>query len=205
MWSSNGLPERSEGKGVMKLNHVGNKIMNLFQMRDYLENILKWVKIFLQFFCKNLFYFISTRLHYSWEYLSSNKSNRLISDLVLQFGFITIFVAAFPLAPFFALANNIFEIRIDSDKFVCEVRRPIADRAQDIGIWFNILDTVAKIAVISNVSVPVNSWMAPRLVEGDRGAGTRENRVGRWTGSGRRRSGMRESREDGRREKNERH
>ena len=72
--------------------------------------------------------------------------------LVLQFGFITIFVAAFPLAPFFALANNIFEIRIDSDKFVCEVRRPIADRAQDIGIWFNILDSVAKIAVISNVS-----------------------------------------------------
>jgi len=71
---------------------------------------------------------------------------------VLQFGFITIFVAAFPLAPFFALANNIFEIRIDSDKFVCEVRRPIADRAQDIGIWFDILDSVAKIAVISNVS-----------------------------------------------------
>lgn len=70
---------------------------------------------------------------------------------VLQFGFITIFVAAFPLAPFFALANNIFEIRIDSDKFVCEVRRPIADRAQDIGIWFDILDSVAKIAVISNV------------------------------------------------------
>lgn len=35
---------------------------------------------------------------------------------------------------------------------MCEVRRPIADRAQDIGIWFNILDTVAKIAVISNVS-----------------------------------------------------
>ena len=71
---------------------------------------------------------------------------------VLQFGFITIFVAAFPLAPFFALANNIFEIRIDSDKFVGEVRRPIADRAQDIGIWFDILDSVAKIAVISNVS-----------------------------------------------------
>lgn len=71
---------------------------------------------------------------------------------VLQFGFITIFVAAFPLAPFFALANNIFEIRIDSDKFVGEVRRPIADRAQDLGIWFDILDSVAKIAVISNVS-----------------------------------------------------
>ena len=78
--------------------------------------------------------------------------SNIVFSTVLQFGFITIFVAAFPLAPFFALANNVFEIRIDSDKFVCEVRRPIADRAQDIGIWFDILDSVAKIAVISNVS-----------------------------------------------------
>ena len=72
-------------------------------------------------------------------------------SLVIQFGFITIFVAAFPLAPFFALANNIFEIRIDSNKLLCETRRPIADRAQDLGIWYDILDAVAKIAVISNV------------------------------------------------------
>ena len=42
-------------------------------------------------------------------------------------------------------------------------------------------------------------------VEGHRGAGTRENRGGRWAGSGRRWSGMRESCEGGRREKNERH
>ena len=47
--------------------------------------------------------------------------------------------------------------------------------------------------------------LVPRVVEGDRGAGTRENRGGRWAGSGRRRSGMRESCEGGRREKNERH
>ena len=36
-------------------------------------------------------------------------------------------------------------------------------------------------------------------VEGDKGAGTRENRGGRWAGSERRRSGMRESCEGGRR------
>ena len=72
---------------------------------------------------------------------------------MIQFGFITIFVAAFPLAPFFALANNVFEIRIDSNKLICETRRPIADRAQDLGVWFTILEAVAKIAVISNVSL----------------------------------------------------
>ena len=89
----------------------------------------------------------------------SFRSNRELKQplylffAVIQFGFITIFVAAFPLAPFFALANNIFEIRIDSDKIVCDLRRPVAHRAQDIGIWFGILSAVAKIAVISNVSI----------------------------------------------------
>ena len=70
---------------------------------------------------------------------------------VLQFGFITIFVAAFPLAPLFALLNNWVEIRLDAHKFVCETRRPVAERAQDIGVWFKILDALAQLAVISNV------------------------------------------------------
>ena len=71
---------------------------------------------------------------------------------VLQFGFITIFVAAFPLAPLFALLNNWIEIRLDAQKFVCETRRPVAERSQDIGVWFTILDALAQLAVISNVS-----------------------------------------------------
>ena len=71
---------------------------------------------------------------------------------MLQFGFITIFVAAFPLAPLFALLNNWLEIRLDAHKFVCETRRPVAERSQDIGVWFTILDALAQMAVISNVS-----------------------------------------------------
>ena len=71
---------------------------------------------------------------------------------VLQFGFITIFVAAFPLAPLFALLNNWIEIRLDARKLICEVRRPVAERAQDIGVWYDILDAIVQIAVITNVS-----------------------------------------------------
>ena len=52
---------------------------------------------------------------------------------VIQYGFATIFVAAFPLAPFFALLNNWVEIRLDAHKFVAVFRRPVAERAQDIG------------------------------------------------------------------------
>ena len=70
---------------------------------------------------------------------------------VLQFGFITIFVAAFPLAPFFALLNNWVEIRLDAQKFICETRRAVAERAENIGIWCKILDMLAQFAVITNV------------------------------------------------------
>jgi anoctamin-7 len=53
----------------------------------------------------------------------------------------------------FALLNNWVEIRLDAQKFVCETRRPVADRAQDIGVWFTILDSMAQLAVISNVII----------------------------------------------------
>ena len=57
----------------------------------------------------------------------------LLFSPVLQFGFLTIFCAAFPLAPLFALMNNIMEIRVDANKFTTQLRRPIAERAATIG------------------------------------------------------------------------
>ena len=54
-------------------------------------------------------------------------------ELVIQYGFITIFVAALPLAPLFALINNCIEIRLDAHKFVVSRRRPVAKRVGDIG------------------------------------------------------------------------
>ncbi|KAF7700140.1 hypothetical protein HF521_003098 [Silurus meridionalis] len=85
-------------------------------------------------------------------------------EMVLQFGFITIFVAACPLAPLFALVNNWVEIRLDAQKFVCEYRRPVAQRAQDIGIWFTILEVITYLAVISNAFlIAFTSDFLPRL------------------------------------------
>lgn len=60
-------------------------------------------------------------------------SNCRVFSTVIQFGMVTLFVASFPLAPLFALLNNIIEIRLDAKKFVMELRRPIAAKAKDIG------------------------------------------------------------------------
>ncbi|NXE84125.1 ANO7 protein, partial [Cochlearius cochlearius] len=85
-------------------------------------------------------------------------------EMVLQFGFITIFVAACPLAPLFALLNNWVEIRLDARKFVCDYRRPVAERAQGIGIWFSILEAITHLAVISNAFlIAFTSDFLPRV------------------------------------------
>ena len=84
--------------------------------------------------------------------ITTTSASTLVVFSVLQFGFITIFVAAFPLAPLFALLNNWVEIRLDAQKFVCETRRAVAERAENIGIWFKIMEMLAQLAVISNVN-----------------------------------------------------
>lgn len=54
-------------------------------------------------------------------------------SLVLQFGFLTLFVAAFPMGPIFCFINNIIEIRADANKFVTTLKRPTPQIAANIG------------------------------------------------------------------------
>ncbi|XP_017877213.1 anoctamin-1 isoform X2 [Ceratina calcarata] len=86
-------------------------------------------------------------------------------EMVLQYGFVTIFVAAFPLAPFFALLNNVFEMRLDAKKLLKMYRRPVGQRVIDIGIWYRILDSISKFSVITNAFIiAFTSNFIPRLV-----------------------------------------
>ncbi|KAH0560411.1 anoctamin-5-like [Cotesia glomerata] len=86
-------------------------------------------------------------------------------EMVIQFGFITLFVVAFPLAPLFALANNVLEMRLDATKFLRHYRRPVPRRARDIGIWKQILDALARISVTTNAFIiAFSSNFIPRLV-----------------------------------------
>uniref|UniRef100_W5MHZ7 Anoctamin n=1 Tax=Lepisosteus oculatus TaxID=7918 RepID=W5MHZ7_LEPOC len=86
-------------------------------------------------------------------------------NAVIQFGFITLFVASFPLAPLLALVNNIIEIRVDAWKFTTQFRRPVAAKAHSIGAWQEILNGIAIVSVVTNAFiVSFTSDMIPRLV-----------------------------------------
>ncbi|XP_041933898.1 anoctamin-6 [Alosa sapidissima] len=86
-------------------------------------------------------------------------------EMVIQFGFVTLFVASFPLAPLLALVNNLLEIRVDAWKMTTQFRRIVPEKAQDIGAWQPILQGVAILAVATNAAIiAFTSDMIPRLV-----------------------------------------
>uniref|UniRef100_A0A3B4XAG1 Anoctamin n=1 Tax=Seriola lalandi dorsalis TaxID=1841481 RepID=A0A3B4XAG1_SERLL len=86
-------------------------------------------------------------------------------EMVIQFGFVTLFVASFPLAPVLALVNNLFEIRVDAWKITTQFRRVMPEKAQHIGAWQPILQGVAILAVATNAMIiAFTSDMIPRLV-----------------------------------------
>ncbi len=58
---------------------------------------------------------------------------RALVVAVIQFGYASLFVVSFPLAPLLALINNYFEIRVDSFKLLHNTARPVPRKAQDIG------------------------------------------------------------------------
>lgn len=86
-------------------------------------------------------------------------------EMVLQYGFLTLFVAAFPLGPLCCMLNNITEIRSDAMKFITDMRRPVAERIPDIGIWYQILYAISRLAIVSNAFIiALTSDFIPRLV-----------------------------------------
>ncbi|CAG8498729.1 6280_t:CDS:10 [Ambispora leptoticha] len=86
---------------------------------------------------------------------ASRKSKKIpqwIYDIV-QFGFISLFATAFPLAPFFAWIHNVTEIRSDAFKYITTLQRPVGFQAQDLGMWEKILHFVSLLAVITNATI----------------------------------------------------
>lgn len=77
------------------------------------------------------------------------------AELAVQFGYMTFFIAALPIATFVALVSNYIEIRTDAFKLLTATRRPLPSGAQDIGTWMAIFQLSASIAVMTNAGMIV--------------------------------------------------
>lgn len=70
-------------------------------------------------------------------------------EIVIQYGYVTMFVVAFPLAPALALLNNVFEARVDLFKLT-ECRRPPLIQRSNIGAWQYCMEFISFLSVITN-------------------------------------------------------
>lgn len=75
------------------------------------------------------------------------------NELVIQYGYVTMFAAALPLGSFLCLINNIVEIHSDAFKLMNVYQRPFYKGTQDIGTWADILRVITVISVLTNCSM----------------------------------------------------
>eukprot|EP01043_Picozoa_sp_COSAG02_P024441 COSAG02_NODE_1335_length_13197_cov_5.830279_2_plen_1599_part_00 len=69
------------------------------------------------------------------------------NEMAIQFGFMSLFAVGFPGAAFFALVNNIQEMRADAHKIVCQHQRTPVELREDIGAWESVLSFISCVAL----------------------------------------------------------
>ena len=75
------------------------------------------------------------------------------STLAIDYGYLTLFVAAVPFAPLLAFISTFLEIRIDGYKLLNEFRRPQPLSLQDIGMWRVVFMTISYAGVFTNAAI----------------------------------------------------
>jgi hypothetical protein len=75
------------------------------------------------------------------------------NDRVVQFGYLVLFAPGYSLAPFFALVNNVIEIRTSGFKMCYAYQRPVWKARAGIGSWMVVLNVLGFLAVITNAAM----------------------------------------------------
>ncbi|KYQ92531.1 hypothetical protein DLAC_06523 [Tieghemostelium lacteum] len=89
-----------------------------------------------------------------WEdqfYMQTYTSFDDYNEIILQYSYISLFIAASPIAILLATANNLIEMKSDLFKIIHIYRRPIYSGSKGIGHWYIFLEVIGFFAVLTNV------------------------------------------------------
>jgi hypothetical protein len=75
------------------------------------------------------------------------------TEILVQFGYVTFFSVAFPLAPLLAFLFNLVEIRADAHKLCYVKQRPLARKASGIGVWYSCIWFITVLSVLTNCAL----------------------------------------------------
>ena len=99
-------------------------------------------------------------------------------EMSIQFGYVTLFAACYPLAGLLAWLNNVTELRLDSYQ-VCKMHRRSMWRVQeDIGSWGGVFNVLSIICVITNACLV--GFVGSQLAPGTASFGERVRRADLW-------------------------
>eukprot|EP00924_Labyrinthula_sp_SR-Ha-C_P009697 maker-scaffold_22-augustus-gene-3.59-mRNA-1 protein AED:0.56 eAED:0.56 QI:0/0/0/0.5/1/0.5/2/0/639 len=74
-------------------------------------------------------------------------------DLAIQFGYMVLFIAAFPLAPALAMLSRSIEVWINATAILIKSRRPLLERAAGLGSWLEIFYVLLYIGIVLNAAI----------------------------------------------------
>ncbi|KAG0265761.1 hypothetical protein BG011_004115 [Mortierella polycephala] len=79
--------------------------------------------------------------------------NEDYAEMVLQFGYVSLFSVIWPLTGLCAFVNNWVELRSDAAKVSYNARRPIPSRTDTIGPWLDNLQLITWFSSLTNASI----------------------------------------------------
>lgn len=74
-------------------------------------------------------------------------------EIFLQFGYVFLFSSVYPMAAFWAVLNNILELKTDAFKLCRVFQRPKSKKVRDIGVWQNAFELLGAVAVMTNCAL----------------------------------------------------
>ncbi|XP_069698153.1 anoctamin-10 isoform X2 [Periplaneta americana] len=81
-------------------------------------------------------------------------------EMFIQFGYVFLFSSVYPMAAFWAVVNNVLEIRADAFKLCRVYQRPVAKRVKDTGAWQRAFEAVGAMSIMTNCGL---LCMSPQL------------------------------------------
>ncbi len=71
-------------------------------------------------------------------------------ELVIEYGYVTLFASAFPLASALSVVCNVIEAYADTFKLLYVSQRPTPEPRSNIGIWAPILTVITWLSILTN-------------------------------------------------------
>jgi hypothetical protein len=76
-------------------------------------------------------------------------------EIIIEFGYMTLFAESAPFAPILILLFYSIELRSDLFKLSTVTKRPHSTRKRSIGIWYNIMSFISILSVFTNLLLTI--------------------------------------------------